>query len=99
MQVSSQQLKAFLLDKKLVNRDDLLKAEKIAEKSKEILENVLVREKFIPEKELIKLKAYILGIPFVDLKQADIEPETLRIIPEPIARKNNIVAFKKAKDE
>jgi type IV pilus assembly protein PilB len=99
MQVSSQQLKAFLLDKKLVSRDDLIKAEKVAEKSKETLEDALIKERFIPEKELIKLKAYILGIPFVDLKQADIEPETLRIIPEPIARKNSIVAFKKTKDE
>jgi type IV pilus assembly protein PilB len=99
MQVSSQQLKAFLLDKKLVNKDDLVKAEKIVEKSKEPLEDVLIKERFIPEKEMIKLKAYILGIPFIDLKQTDIDPETLRIIPEPIARKNNIVAFRKTKDE
>ena len=99
MQVSSQQLKAFLLDKKLINRDTLSKAEKSAEKNKEILENVLIKEKLISEKELIKLKAYILGIPFIDLKQVDINLETLRIIPEPIARKNNIVAFKKTKDE
>jgi type IV pilus assembly protein PilB len=99
MQVSSQQLKAFLLDKKLVNKDDLVKAEKIVEKNREALEDVLIKERFIPEKEMIKLKAYILGIPFIDLKQTDIEPETLRIIPEPIARKNNIVAFKKTKDE
>jgi len=83
----------------LVSRDDLIKAEKTADKNKEDLEDILIKERFIPEKELIKLKAYILGIPFIDLKQIDIEPETLRIIPEPIARKNNIVAFKKTKDE
>lgn len=99
MQVSSQQLKAFLLDKRLISRDDLTKAEKLAEKDKDAIENVLIREKFIAEKELIKLKAYILGIPFVDLKQVEIDPETLKTIPEPIAKKNNIVAFKKNKEE
>jgi len=99
MQVSSSQLKAFLLDKRLINKDDLSKAEKLAEKTKENLENILTKERFLPEKELIKLKAYILGIPFIDLKKTDIDPETLKMIPEPIARKNNIVAIKKTKDE
>jgi len=99
MQVSTQQLKAFLLDKKLVSKKDLEKAEKISQNSQEPLENVLIREKLISEKELIKLKAYILGIPYVDLKQIDVDPETLRMIPEPIARKNNIVAIKRTKDE
>jgi len=99
MQVSSQQLKAFLLDKKLISKEDLGKAEKLAEKTKENLENILTKEHLLPEKELIKLKAYILGIPFIDLKKTDIDPQTLRMIPEPIARKNNIVAIKRTKDE
>jgi len=99
MQVSSQQLKAFLLDKKLIGKEDLGKAEKLAEKTKDNLENVLTKERLLPEKELIKLKAYILGIPFIDLKKTDIDPQTLRMIPEPIAKKNNVVAIKKTKDE
>ncbi len=99
MQVSTQQLKAFLLDKKLVSRKDLERVEKTAEKNNESLEAILIKEKLISEKELIKLKAYILGIPYIDLKNIDIDPETLRIIPEPIARKNNIVAIKRTQDD
>jgi type IV pilus assembly protein PilB len=99
MQVSNQQLRAFLLDKKLVKKEQLDKVENIVQKTGKPLEDVILLEKLVPEKELIKLKAYILGIPFVDLKKIDINPETLRIIPEPIAQKNNIVAIKKTKDE
>ena len=98
MQVSNQQLKAFLLDKRLISKSQLAKAEKIVQKTDKNLEDVVLAEKFIPERKLIELKAYILGIPFVDLKKIDINPETLRIIPEPIARKFNIVAIKKTKE-
>lgn len=99
MQVSNQQLKAFLLDKKLVTKAQFDKAEKMVQKTGKNLEDILLVEKFITEKKLIELKAYILGIPFVDLKKTDIDPETLRMIPEPIARENNIVAFKRTKEE
>jgi len=99
MQVSNQQLKAFLLDKKLLGKDQFDKAEKISQKTNKSLEEIILSQKLISERDLIKLKAYILGIPFVDLRKADIDPETLRIIPEPIARKNNIIAYKKTRDE
>jgi len=99
VQVAPEQLKAFLLDKKLVTKEQLEKAEKLVKKNNKKLENVLLTEKLISEKKLIRLKAYILGIPFVDLEKADIDSEILRIIPEPIARKHNIVAFKKTENE
>jgi len=98
MQVSSQQLKAFLLDKNLINKNQIDKAEKEASKTGKSLEEILLVEKIISEKNLIELKAYILGIPFIDLKKIEIDPKVLRIVPEPIARKNNIIAFKKNKE-
>jgi len=39
-----------------------------------------------------------LGIPFVDLKTKKIPFETLSLIPEPVARTHNIVAYKKNDD-
>ena len=42
------------------------------------------------------MEAYILGIPFVNLEKEKITPEVLKIIPEPIARSHNIVAFRKS---
>ncbi len=99
MKVESQQLKAFLIDAGLVKEKEFNKAQKKAEKSKQKVGDVLVSEGLISQEELIKLEAYILGIPFVNLEKEIIDPKVLKIIPEPIARSHNIVAFrKKAQD-
>ncbi|PIW89850.1 MAG: hypothetical protein COZ92_02380 [Candidatus Nealsonbacteria bacterium CG_4_8_14_3_um_filter_40_11] len=99
MKVESGQLKAFLLDAGLVAEKQFNAALKKAEKTNQKVGDVLVAESLITEEELIKLEAYILGIPFVNLEKEKIEPEVLKIIPEPIARSNNIVAFRKKEND
>ena len=95
MRVELQQLKAFLLDASLVTETQFEEAQKKAEKTKQKVEDVLVSEGLIAQEELTKLEAYILGIPFVNLEKETVSPEVLKIIPEPIARSHNIVAFRK----
>lgn len=98
MHIEDRQLKAFLLDGGLLTKAKLDVAEKKAKEASKNLKEVLLEEKLIKKDELLKLEAYILGIPFVNLEEETIDPKALRIIPEPIARKNNIVAFKKQGD-
>jgi len=99
MKVEPQQLKAFLLDAKLVTEAQFKEAENIANKTNQKIGDVFVSRGLISQEELIKMEAYILGIPFVNLEKEKIEDEVLKIIPEPIARSHNIVAFrKKGKD-
>ena len=95
MRVEPQQLKAFLLDTGLITKEQFEAAIIKAEKTKQKVGDVLVSEGLISEEELIKLKAYILGIPFVNLEKEAVQPEVLKIIPEPIASSHNIVAFRK----
>ena len=95
MRVEPQQLKAFLLDAGLITKEQFEAAIIKAEKTKQKVGDVLVSEGLISEEELIKLKAYILGIPFVNLEKEAVQPEVLKIIPEPIASSHNIVAFRK----
>jgi len=95
VKIEPQQLKAFLLDVGLIVEAQFDKAEKKAQKTKQKVGDVLVSEGLINQEELIKLEAYILGIPFIDLEKEKVAPEILKIIPEPIARSHNIVAFRK----
>lgn len=95
MKVEPQQLKAFIVSSGLVDEKQFDHCFKKAEKSNETVENVLIAEKLITQADLIRLKAYILGIPFVNLEKDKIPADILRIIPEPIARTHNIVAFRK----
>jgi len=95
MRVEPQQLKAFLLDADLVTEEEFERARKKAEKTDQKVDDVLISEGFINERRLIKMEAYILGIPFVNLENEKIDSEVLKIIPEPIARSHNIIAFRK----
>ncbi|MDD2730774.1 MAG: ATPase, T2SS/T4P/T4SS family [Candidatus Portnoybacteria bacterium] len=95
MRVEPSQLKAFLLDGGLTSKAQLAQAEKTAETNKQTLEEALINSGLVKKEELTKLKAYILGIPFISLEEEKILPAILNIIPESIARKWNIVAFRK----
>ena len=95
MTVNNQQLKEFIIDAGLVPRAELEAAEKISVEKKQYLGNLLVSDGKISEDDLRRTEAYILGIPFVNLMNQKIDFEVLSLIPEPIARKHNIVAFKK----
>ncbi|MCK4453867.1 type II/IV secretion system protein [Candidatus Parcubacteria bacterium] len=99
MRVESRQLKSFLLDANIVNESQFKEIKKRAEKTGQKIGDILVAEKFISESDFIKLEAYILGIPFVDLEKESISPDILKIIPEPIARTHNIIAFRKKDKE
>ena len=95
MKIEPQQIKAFLLDSELVGKADLEKAEAEAAKNGKKIENILLANGKITEDEIARLKAYILGIPFINLEGEVIAPAILKIIPESIARAHNIVAFRK----
>ncbi|MCX6731803.1 MAG: ATPase, T2SS/T4P/T4SS family [Candidatus Parcubacteria bacterium] len=99
MNIELQQLKLFLLDSGLVSSKDILEAEKQAQKTKKDLGEILVSQGKLSEEDLGRMQAYILGIPFVSLIKEKIDPVALSMIPEPIARTHNIVAYKKTKDE
>jgi len=95
MQVENQQLKAFIVSSGLVSEKQFDSCLKKAQKNNEDVGDLLIAEKIVEQADLIRLKAYILGIPFVNLEKDKIPVDILRIIPEPIARTHNIVAFRK----
>src|SRR3989344_440948 len=95
MHIEEAQLKEFILDSGLVSRGDIELAEKETKETGEGLGKVLVNKGKMTEDDLRSMQAYILGIPFVDLKTEKLPFDVLSLIPEPIARNHSIVAFKK----
>src|SRR3989338_9006828 len=95
MHIEEKQLKDFIIDSGLVSRADIEIAEKEGLERGESLGKVLVSKGRLSEDDLRRIQAYTLGIPFVDLKTEKLPFEVLSLIPEPIARNPNIVAFKK----
>lgn len=99
MYISDTHLKSFLADAGLVSQKDFDSAEQEAKASGKQISDVLTARNVIGEDELRRTYAYILGIPFVALKDADIKYEVLSLIPEPVARRNNIIAYAKRSNE
>ncbi|MDO8575189.1 MAG: ATPase, T2SS/T4P/T4SS family [bacterium] len=98
MFVENNQLKEFLKDSGLVSEKDIESALAESTKKKVSFTDLLLKEGKITNDNLRKAQAYVIGIPFIDLKNQKINFETLSLIPEPIARTHNIVAFKKTPD-
>lgn len=96
MQLDEEQLKKFILESKLISRSALEEIAEKAEQKKQSLSDMLMSEGKIPESDLKKMQAYVLGIPFITLTDKKIEPAVLALIPEPIARNHNIVAYAKS---
>ena len=93
MYINDAQLKSFLVDAGLVSQKDFDSAVREANETEKTAGEILVARGGISEDELRRTYAYILGIPFISLVGTTIPYETLALVPEPVARRNNIIAF------
>jgi type IV pilus assembly protein PilB len=98
MRIQDEQLKRFVTDSGLVPKADLASAEKIAKEEKRTLAEALIAGGHMTEDDMRRVESYVLGIPFVSLKGTKIDFEILSMIPEPVARNHNIIAYKKNAD-
>lgn len=95
MRIQDDQLKRFITDAGLVPKKDLGAAVKVAKEEKRTLAEALIAGGYMTEDDLRRVESYVLGIPFVSLKEEKINFDILSLIPEPVARNHNIIAFKK----
>lgn len=98
MYIEPEQLKKGLVDSALVSRVDIDAAIKEATEKNKPLGDILISNAKISEDDFRRIQAKVLAIPFVDLKKEKLEFSVLSLIPEPIARNHNIVAYKKTTD-
>jgi len=98
VRIQDEQLKRFILDAGLITKADIAAAEKTAKEEKRTLSEALIAKGYMTEDDMRRVEAYVLGIPFVSLKDTKIDFDTLTLIPEPVARAHNIIAYKKTDD-
>ncbi len=96
MILNEKHLEDFLLDSGLVAKADIEVAKAESEKRGVALAETLVSSGKVSEDDMRRANAYVLGMPFVDLSGSKLDFDLLSLIPEPIARKHNIVAYKKS---
>ena len=64
-----------------------------AERDKKPLQDIVIKNNLLSEKQLTKLYAEEIEVPFVELKAGEIKPDMLKQLPERIARQYNAVVF------
>ncbi len=99
MWLDPEKIKEFIVNSDLLSAAEMAKLEAEAKTAGKPLEEILLAGGRIKEDDFRRIKAYLLGIPFVSLVKEKIDRETLFTIPEPIARNHNIVAFRKKNNE
>lgn len=88
-----------LTDAGLVSEEQLNNALEMQKKTKRRLGEVLIDEGIITEAEVIEALQMQLGIEFIDLSQADLDPELSRVVSRNVARQYNVVPVKTTPDE
>lgn len=93
MRISDSLVEKLLTKSTEVTKDQLasLRAQEITEKKP--LQDLAVKNNLISEKDLTKLYADEIEIPFVELIAKEIKLEVLKLLPERIARQYNAVVF------
>ncbi|MDB5170690.1 MAG: ral secretory pathway protein type pilus assembly protein PilB [Candidatus Saccharibacteria bacterium] len=79
-------------------KEQLAELREQEEKEKKPLQDLVIRNNLMTEKELTKLYAAEIEVPFVELNGREIKHDILKQLPERIARQYNAVVFDVDKD-
>jgi len=99
VRIQDEQLKRFVLDAGFIKKADIIAVEKVAKAERRTLAEAMVAQGHMTEDDMRRIESYVMGIPFVSLKNIKIDFEVLALIPEPVARTHNIIAFRRSETE
>ncbi len=98
MRISDGELKKLLLDSGLV-KEAALNDAMPKEGGDEPLQSIVLKKKLVSEKDLVKLYAKSIDVPYIELADIKVPRELLLKIPERIARKYQVVLFGTEEDQ
>ena len=93
MRISDTLVEKLLKSTKKISSEQLSSLRQQAKADKKPLQDLAIQGNIVNEKDLTKLYAKEIDIPFVELNPKEIKREVLRLIPERIARQYNAVLF------
>ncbi len=95
MLISDQQLKELILKTGLVTQATIQSVEEFAKLGSTTLYNALIERDAIADEKLGLLIADFLHYPFILLSKLTIQPDVFSMIPERVARKQEVIPFEK----
>jgi len=80
------EFEAYLIRKGIVSADQIKEAQRMAENSRTPIGDALVRLGYATSDEVMRAVAWQHGMNFVDLREVDIPPNVVELVPESVAR-------------
>ncbi|MGI9027744.1 MAG: GspE/PulE family protein [Candidatus Saccharimonadales bacterium] len=93
MRISDSLVEQLLRDAQKVTDEQLVSLREQERTEKKPLQDIAVRNGIVNEKELTKLYADAIDIPFIELNAKEIPREILKLVPERIARQYKVILF------
>ncbi len=87
-----------LIEKKIINEEQLSEALKAQTKNKELLGQILVKLGHCLEEDIARVIAEIYKLPYMELEEVEIDPAVIQSIPTNLAFKHNIIPIKREED-
>ncbi len=88
----------LLVENGVISEDQLMAALADQKKTGQKLGRTLIHKQLVTEQQLMELLSTQLNLPYIDLKKYNYEPETVRLIPETLARRYRVIALKQNPD-
>ena len=88
---TSRDLSQMLLEAEIVTEEQLKRIKELQKESGEKFDRILLQQRLITPQQLAFFISLQLGIPFVNLKKEGVKAEAVKLIPEVVARKYNII--------
>lgn len=98
MVLPDNQLTLLLLQSGIVNEETLRTGLEFARNSQTTLQDALIEKDLVSDETIGKVIANSFKIPFVTLSKMSVPEDVVRIVPERIARKYNVIAFARGGD-
>jgi len=93
MRISDSLVEKLLVAAKKVSADKLAELKEQISAEKKPLQDLVVKNEVISEKDLTKLYAKEIDIPFAEINAKEIKRDVLKLVPERIAKQYGVVLF------
>jgi len=96
--VTLKQLGELLLEKGIINQNQLDKALKLQREKGGLIGQILVMLGFVTEEEIAQALTVQYGFPYLPLESYEVTPEVIQLIPENVATQYNLIAIDRIED-
>ncbi|MFA6079067.1 MAG: hypothetical protein WC779_04915 [Candidatus Omnitrophota bacterium] len=96
--VTMKQLGELLLEKGIINQNQLDKALKLQREKGGLIGQILVMLGFVTEEEIAQALTVQYGFPYLPLESYEVTPEVIQLIPENVATQYNLIAIDRIED-